>query len=227
MSVQPPPQKMCVACGTDVAGQKRTKDAAGNYYCASCWVAKSTPQKTASQPRPPAIPPAQSGTEFVIRGTDKITGTDLSLRVQAASQDAATAQIQAKGIKWQLIYDATETPKPPVVPFAELDGWRAAEAARLNPIREKNYSRRWIPLLCVAVAIALAMWCAMDGIMSIGAMGQMNQDVAAGANAHYFRAAGNVTTVYIVRDFVGFVVLLGGAIGCWLLYRSWSRKPIL
>jgi hypothetical protein len=29
--------KLCVSCGTNVSGQKRTKDATGNYYCADCW----------------------------------------------------------------------------------------------------------------------------------------------------------------------------------------------
>src|SRR5688572_25304500 len=32
--------KMCVACGVDVAGKKRTKDPRGNYYCQPCWDAK-------------------------------------------------------------------------------------------------------------------------------------------------------------------------------------------
>jgi hypothetical protein len=31
---------MCVACGVDVAGKKRTKDPRGNYYCQPCWDAK-------------------------------------------------------------------------------------------------------------------------------------------------------------------------------------------
>ena len=32
--------KMCVACGVDVAGKKRTKDPRGNYYCQPCWDVK-------------------------------------------------------------------------------------------------------------------------------------------------------------------------------------------
>src|SRR5687767_12971999 len=32
--------KMCVACGVDVAGKKRTKDPRGNYFCQPCWDAK-------------------------------------------------------------------------------------------------------------------------------------------------------------------------------------------
>jgi hypothetical protein len=34
------PAKLCTACGIDVAGQKRTKDTAGRYYCQPCWQAK-------------------------------------------------------------------------------------------------------------------------------------------------------------------------------------------
>jgi len=30
-------QKICCVCGQDVSQAKRTKDAAGNYYCAPCW----------------------------------------------------------------------------------------------------------------------------------------------------------------------------------------------
>ena len=33
-------QKVCVMCGTDVAGKKRTKDTAGSYYCQPCWQSK-------------------------------------------------------------------------------------------------------------------------------------------------------------------------------------------
>src|SRR5918993_4824009 len=34
------PPKMCVACGVDVAGKKRTKDPQGRYYCQPCWDVK-------------------------------------------------------------------------------------------------------------------------------------------------------------------------------------------
>jgi hypothetical protein len=32
--------KVCVICGTDVTGAKRTKDASGNYFCGPCWTEK-------------------------------------------------------------------------------------------------------------------------------------------------------------------------------------------
>jgi hypothetical protein len=38
--VESKPVKVCTACGVDVAGRKRTKDPAGNYYCQPCWDAR-------------------------------------------------------------------------------------------------------------------------------------------------------------------------------------------
>ncbi|MGC8539454.1 MAG: hypothetical protein ACP5QA_02370 [Phycisphaerae bacterium] len=32
--------KVCCQCGINVAGRLRTKDSFGNYYCASCFLAK-------------------------------------------------------------------------------------------------------------------------------------------------------------------------------------------
>jgi hypothetical protein len=32
--------KVCGQCGINVAGRLRTKDSFGNYYCASCFLAK-------------------------------------------------------------------------------------------------------------------------------------------------------------------------------------------
>jgi hypothetical protein len=40
--------KICVICGSDVAQVKRTKDAAGNYYCQPCWDKAREAQTTAT-----------------------------------------------------------------------------------------------------------------------------------------------------------------------------------
>lgn len=44
-------QKMCRVCGTDVANQKRTKDAAGNYYCQPCYEQAANPKANAATSR--------------------------------------------------------------------------------------------------------------------------------------------------------------------------------
>ncbi len=67
------PEKICVTCGQDVAGLKRFKDSAGNYYCAPCHAARQqapspaalgaaavcAPPSTA--PRTPSVNIYQSG----------------------------------------------------------------------------------------------------------------------------------------------------------------------
>ena len=52
-------QKVCRICGQDVSGKKRTKDAAGHYYCQPCYDAATT-QRHAETPASPSKPPANS-----------------------------------------------------------------------------------------------------------------------------------------------------------------------
>jgi hypothetical protein len=52
MTLSPTVQKICCACGQDVAGQKRTKDDRGNYYCAPCWIAKARATRAAGRNAP-------------------------------------------------------------------------------------------------------------------------------------------------------------------------------
>src|ERR1035437_10983319 len=35
-------EKTCTTCQADVAGKKRFKDAAGNYFCPTCWKARGS-----------------------------------------------------------------------------------------------------------------------------------------------------------------------------------------
>jgi hypothetical protein len=67
--------KFCKLCGTNLNGQKRTKNAAGDYYCPACWKSASSifgddlpaPASGASDPvAPPAeVVPTKGRTEAV------------------------------------------------------------------------------------------------------------------------------------------------------------------
>ncbi len=57
-------EKICVVCGRDVRAEKRTKDAAGHYYCQSCYQAVTARQipATETQPAEPAAVPTTADT---------------------------------------------------------------------------------------------------------------------------------------------------------------------
>jgi hypothetical protein len=59
------PTKACSVCDADLNGQKRVKDAEGNYFCPACWQARLDVQRSTSTAAPisavskPAAPPSQ------------------------------------------------------------------------------------------------------------------------------------------------------------------------
>lgn len=79
--------KVCCVCGQDVAQQKRTKDAGGNYYCQPCWSRRLQPAReqeiaVAGDPLEELaaeVPTNSAGGGGVTAGRG--SGVDLALRI--------------------------------------------------------------------------------------------------------------------------------------------------
>jgi predicted Zn finger-like uncharacterized protein len=102
------PQKFCCACGIDVAGQPRTKDAEGRYFCNPCWTEH---QNAVSEPDDN---PAPAG-EFLacpqcsgVFGIDEMDVSGVCIRC-AASPTAAQATSRKSDLVAKTSFWKTDT----------------------------------------------------------------------------------------------------------------------
>lgn len=169
------PQKICVGCNKDVAGVKRFKDLAGNYYCEPCWnehvaqerrakrAALGTVKKTVATPsETPGSPAADE--HQTIRATIN-ESADLSEPLELADPPEAAAQESAAEQQPEGDEEPAADPMLAALAGAGAQQQEAAAGASDKPIpppRRNKGPGKWLLYTLVISGVTLLMAC---GIM--------------------------------------------------------------